>query len=108
ARRGESATLMYDILPRWDNLELNVGGIVDAIEDLKRNPYLDQARYAEMLETELLPYDYEVRLKALEREWSRDKLSETCEAMIKEMKVERRSKDKRRRQNPDGSWNDDE
>jgi predicted GIY-YIG superfamily endonuclease len=108
ARRGESATLWYDVLPRWDNLELNAGSIIGAIEDLKSNLYLDQTRYAEMLETELLFYDYEAILKTLEREWSRDGLSETCEAMIKEMKVERRSKDKRRRQNPDGSWNDDE
>ena len=84
------------------------GSIIGAIEDLKSNLYLDQTRYAEMLETELLFYDYEAILKTLEREWSRDGLSETCEAMIKEMKVERRSKDKRRRQNPDGSWNDDE
>ena len=108
ARRAESATLWYDVLPRWDNLELNAGDIISAIEDLKRNPYLDQARYAVMLETELVFYDYESILSALEREWSREGLPMTCEAMIKEIKVERRSKDKRRRQNPDGSWNDDE
>ena len=56
-----------------------------------------------MLETELTFYDYKALLKAIEREWSRDGLLETCEAIVKEIKVERRSKDKRRRQNPDGS-----
>ena len=89
-------------------MELSAGSIIGAIEDIKSSHYLDQARYAAMLETELMFYDYEATLKALDREWSRDGLSETCEAMIKEVKVERRSKDKRRRQNPDGSWNDDE
>jgi hypothetical protein len=95
------------VLPRWDNLELNAGDIIIVIEDIIKNPYLDKARYAEMLKTELVSFDYKALIIALEQEWSRDGLAEACEVMIKEVKVERRSKDKRRRQYPDGSWNDD-
>jgi hypothetical protein len=107
ARRAESATLWYDVLPRWDNLELSTGSVEDAVQDIRKSPYLDQTRFSEMLNSELLFYDQTALLQTLERAWSRDGLSESSEAMIRDLKAERRSRDRRRRQYPDGSWSDD-
>lgn len=101
-RRAESATLWYDVLPRWDNLELSSGDVRGAIEDIKRSPYLERQKYAEMITTELSSYDYERILRDLAHEWSRDGTAERCEALIEQLKTERNRTDRRRRQFPNG------
>jgi hypothetical protein len=106
-RRAESAFLWYDVLPRWDNLEINKGDISGVIEEIKTSSYLDQVRYNEMINSELRGHDIETLLIQLKGSWSRDGVVEACEVMIKNVKEERRSRDKRRRQYPDGSWSDD-
>lgn len=96
-RKAESATLWYDVLPRWDNLELNNGDVAVVIEDIIKSPYLDQDKYMYLLETELVFYDYKFFIESFEREWERDGLVAECDKMIKKVKEERLQNDNRRR-----------
>ena len=94
ARRAES--YFYEVLPRFGNLELMRGPIEGVIEqELKRNPYLDVARYAELQEEELRDYDVHALLESMRAEWAQDGVIEACERMVGELTEERRRKDGR-------------
>jgi hypothetical protein len=94
ARRAES--YFYDVFPRFGNLELMSGSIEGIIEqELKGNPYLDKARYAEMQEDELRDYDVNPLLDSIRAEWARDGVAEACEEMLGELKEERDRNDRR-------------
>jgi len=96
-RKAESATLWYDVLPRWDNLELNNGEVISAIEDMIKSPYLDKERYKYLLETELLYYDYKAMIITIKKEWEGEGVVEECEKMMLKVKEERNKNDNRRK-----------
>ncbi|MCD1653561.1 hypothetical protein K7J14_02465 [Treponema zuelzerae] len=100
-RKAESATLWYDVLPRWDNLELNNGDVIVVIEDIIKSPYLDQDKYNFLLGTELVFYDYKSLIESFERGWERDGLVDQCDELIKKVKDERLKNDKRHRYKDD-------
>ncbi|MDX2252481.1 MAG: GIY-YIG nuclease family protein [Nitrospira sp.] len=94
ARRAES--YFYDVLPRFGNLELMRGSIESVIEqELKRSPYLDEARFAELQEEELRDCDVEALLESMRAEWAQDGVTDACEKMVRELTEERRRKDGR-------------
>lgn len=95
ARRAES--YFYDVCPRFGNLELmrisSIEGVIE--QELKRHPYLDKARYAEMQENELRGYDVDALLDSLRAEWARDGVAEACEEMLGELTEGRDRNDRR-------------
>lgn len=96
ARRAES--YFYDVWPRFGNLELmRVSPIEGVIErGLKRNPFLDEARYAEMQQDEFRDYDVNALLDSMRAGWARDGVAEACEEMlIRELTEERDRNDRR-------------
>jgi hypothetical protein len=101
ARKAESATLWNDILPRWDNLELFHDNIIPAVEDLKKNHYLDTERYQELLRSELLDYDYISTLESLQNDWNNEQLCAEARNIVDQCKEERSNNDKR---HINGSW----
>jgi len=65
------------------NLELLSGPIEGVIEqELKGNPYLDKARYAELQEDELRDHDINALLDSMRAERARDGVAEVCEEML--------------------------
>lgn len=95
ARRAES--YFYDVWPRFGNLELmRVSPIEGVIErGLKRNPFLDEARYAEMQQDEFRDYDVNALLDSMRAGWARDGVAEACEEMLRELTEERDRNDRR-------------
>jgi len=95
ARSAES--YFYDVVPRFGNLELMSASHIEGVisEGLKRNSFLDKARYAEMQEDELRDYDVDALLESMREEWAQDGVADECEKMLGELTEERRRKDRR-------------
>lgn len=95
ARRAES--YVYDVLPRFGNLELMSGSPIEGVieQELKRNPYPDQARYAELQKDELRNYDVDALLESMRAKWVRDGVAHACEEMLRKLTGERDRNDRR-------------
>jgi hypothetical protein len=95
ARRAES--YFHDLFPRFGNLELMCGMAIEGVIEqwLKRNPYLHEARYAELQEGELRDYDVDALLESMRAKWALEGVAYRCEEMIGKLKGERKRKDRR-------------
>ena len=95
ARRAKS--YFYDVFHRFGNLELMRGSPIEGISEygLKRNPYLDEARYVELQENELRDYDVDALLESMRAKLVRDGVAHACEAMLGKLKEERDRNDRR-------------